>query len=113
MNDTYDTEIAWLQANPEKIYECWSNPNQPPYSYPADRCNLFKFVMPDGQTGDCGCLTQISRGNRQGWTREITNMIRADGTIPKWAEDINVNNLHIFAEWQRKVDKYFEELTQE
>ena len=72
-----------------------------PYDDDANGANLFAATGPD-----CGCLTQV-----RNWSAnfapscEITQAIRADERIPKNPSDITVDDLHVFAAWQRKLDR--------
>jgi len=115
MRDKYDDAIEYLTTNPDKIFETWAEPQRR-----KGGC-LFSAVTPsgriweerdDGQT--CGCLTQI-RGRDENtnerlvaWTTELTTAIRADDRLPNSECGITVENLPVFAEWQRKIDLILE-----
>jgi hypothetical protein len=106
MTDQYDDAIVHLTENPELIRETWGNPE----GYTAG-C-LFTWVTPDGegtQRDDgmyCGCLTQIRNGgfHSVSWWSSLTNLIRWDKRIPTEGKDITVEDLPVFAEWQRIID---------
>lgn len=98
--DKYDLEILELLSKPEnevgaEIRQHW---------YRASP--LFQFVNSTGQaSGDgCGCLTMIKAG-RGAETEELTLAIRSDDRIPSKLEDITIESLPVFAEWQRCIDK--------
>jgi hypothetical protein len=105
--DKYDKAIAYLKKNPEMITSCWNIPN----NGNSGGC-LFQVCSPTGNIlDDCfypsqyGCPTQVASREKKAFTREITLEIRQDTRIPRWAHDITVKNLHVFAEWQRRLDK--------
>jgi len=106
--DRYDHAVAYLTAAPHEICEAWSHPGTwaGRVAHPAG-C-LFR---PAAETHKCdpsvGCLTQIADGHRLAETSEITTMIRADTRIPLSPESITVDDLPVFAEWQRRLDTYF------
>lgn len=95
MPDKYDLAIESLTANPEKIHEAWNDPTR------------FKegclFMYADNSSG---CLTQIRYqpwryGRRLAQATEIV----ADERIPEDPNEITVETLPVFAEWQRRLDK--------
>jgi len=99
MPDIYDKEIEFLTKNPHAIEHHWLTATP-----------LFEFAYnPTTCSGsDCyrvGCLTQI-RGDLQktAQTPELTKQIKEDTRIPQVRSEITVNNLSVFAEWQRKLD---------
>lgn len=102
--DKYDLAVEYLTEHPEEIYDVWVNPWKHPYG-----C-LFLGVTPSGHLdvnpeGDfCGCLLMVKSGD-PAWTRELTEAIRADESIPKTGNNITVSHLPIFAQWQRRIDK--------
>ena len=104
IEDKYDRAIEYLTAHPEKIPYAWAN--APVHEDEADpdirkvedmRC-LFAATA-EGR----GCLTQIRCG-LWGPTPEITWGIRADHRIPYDESKITVEDLPVFAEWQRRID---------
>ena len=103
MPDKYDGAIDRLTENPNTIWETWNSP----HSFFAG-C-LFMYASKDGYPhDDIGCLTTIRRNDgfgRLACTPELTEAIRADERIPKNARDIKVEDLPVFAEWQRRLDK--------
>jgi len=102
VSDKYDEEVAYLTEFSGYIHHAWNAANP-----------LFGFVSMTGDewTGDqqCGCLTQIRVGDKEAWLPELTKEIRADERIPTDAHDITVEDLPVFAEWQRKLDEIREE----
>lgn len=109
MKDKYDKCIEYLTENPEDVYVFWLVPRGP-YG------DIFSYVglkHPCPQKGLCGCLTQISRGDRVATTldgevdRDLTAEIQADERIPKSAEKLTQQDLEVLAEWQRKLDKIY------
>jgi len=103
MPDKYDKAIDYLTENPDQIWNSWNEP----HSYPQG-C-LFMYVSKTEHTANnIGCLTTIRRNDGFGkvaCTPELTEAIRADERIPKGARDIKVEDLPVFAEWQRRLDK--------
>lgn len=97
--DKYDEEIERLTKNPEAIFDAWCEPT----------C-LFEFVTPNGNKvirpdgNPCGCLTMVRQGDFA-WTDELTAEIQADERLPKTGLMLTVEDLPVFAEWQRKLDK--------
>lgn len=109
--DKYDKAIEYLTANPNHIPDAWLLMPRDHFSPDLDfepRC-LFEYVAKDPFSNDTnehiGCLTQI-RANAGiiAETPELTEAIRADERIPRGVGRINVDNLHVFAEWQRRID---------
>ena len=124
MNDKYDDAMEYLIEHPEDIYEAWSTPGD----MEGRGGELFGFVAPqwddasssvyntDGvYAGTCGCLQQIRKEKVQGgtgksgtmcmshWPRLWENIAR-DVRIPSEADEIGVEDLPVFAEWQREID---------
>lgn len=101
--DKYDLEVERLTKNPEFIYDSWN-----------DAEPLFQVAARNTHR-NYGCLTQIrqeieiySKGivhEYHAQTSELTKQIRNDERIPKNPKDIKVEDLPVFAEWQRKLDK--------
>lgn len=103
MPDKYDKAIDYFTENPDQICEFWNTP----HLYPQG-C-LFVYASETGRSiNNIGCLTTIRRNNGFGTeacTPELTEAIRADERIPKDARDIKVEDLPVFAEWQRRIDR--------
>lgn len=104
--DKYHAAIIYLTAHPEEIEEAWASLRQK-----IGGC-LFQFAMRDGFYGSnqsdpnsCGCLTQVKNKERRAETEALTTAIRNDVRIPSTHGAITVRNLHVFAEWQRRLDK--------
>jgi hypothetical protein len=113
MTDRYDNAIKYLTNDPDAIQQAWNNPSNSPGG-----C-LFDYVSPDNNDTHrptdgraCGCLTQIRSGTAYGtvaWWPSITNEIRRDTRIPDQS-DITIEDLPVFAEWQRAIDLLREEV---
>jgi len=95
--DKYDEAVEYLTKYPDSISHAWKSPTG------CDAGCLFQFV--ESRPGLCGCLSQIRAGRWDAETPQLTAAIRADGRIPVEPEDITVNHLPVFAEWQRKIDR--------
>ena len=97
--DKYDKAIAYLKENPDAIQDAWVTPD-----LHQAGC-LFAFAGPIEKDG-IGCLTQI-RGYHayHAETEALTLEIKNDTRIPEGIQDVTVDNLEIFAEWQRRLDK--------
>ena len=97
--DKYDKAIAYLKENPDAIQDAWGTPDL----HPAG-C-LFAYAGPTEKDG-IGCLTQI-RGYHEcrTETEALTLEIKNDTRIPEHFSYITVDNLEVFAEWQRRLDK--------
>lgn len=94
-------EVKYLTERPDDIQRAWKSPL-------GNRGgSLFRFVSKSGfmEYNACGCLTQVASGIRDACTPELTEAIRADSRIPHDPNLITVDNLHVFAEWQRRIDK--------
>ncbi|MGE0289092.1 MAG: hypothetical protein AB7I42_22800 [Bradyrhizobium sp.] len=102
MADKYDKAMAYLLAAEtdedftERVWDAWRAP------YDTDGGALFQHA---GTGPDCGCLTSVRRGSFDAETPELTAAIRADERIPKYCADITRDNLPVFAEWQRRIDR--------
>ena len=109
MPDIYDQEIEYLKRNPRQIYSHW-NKSGPLF---GRACNPNHDTL-----SAIGCLTQIrSEDHYNAQTPEITTLIREDSRIPytpsyahKYAGicSITLDDLPVFAEWQRKMDIEFQ-----
>jgi hypothetical protein len=98
--DKYDLQIERLTEKPELIQEEWFEGKV-----------LFKWV---GNGLQCGCLTQIRYNvffyaiNPKGEIdQELTEEIRKDELIPIGIAYVTIEDLPVFAEWQRKIDKRY------
>ena len=123
--DKYDLAIDYLTENPSQIRDAWGDPSE----YEGRGGELFGFVGPDwksndnkvrydGEIGTCGCLQQIraalvtdeyqnmteaiARGQMSGsyWPR-LWEKIANDRNLPHDEDDITLEDLPVFAEWQR------------
>jgi hypothetical protein len=110
MEDKYTSAIEYLKKNPNQIVEAWQNPEAHPAGClfssvsPSGRLHAFTF---DGDTR-CGCLTQVRAGLFPAYTPELTRAIRADDSLPDDEDNITIDHLPLFAEWQRKIDAILE-----
>lgn len=73
---------------------------------------LFACAGVTGSTSDttvsgdwCGCLTQIRTGRYVAATDVLTAGIVSDERIPDCEVDIDFDDLPVFAEWQRRLDR--------
>lgn len=107
IHDKYSEAVAYLTEHPEEISDTWFHASTHRHG-----C-LFAFCTPSGervarQDGKhCGCLTMIRGkwwGDGNAWTDDLTAAILADERIPAADDDIGVDDLEVFAEWQRKLD---------
>lgn len=104
--DKYDAAIAYLTAYPSEIARAWAMVS----THPAG-C-LFAFCGRTGSADDkdeegrrfCGCLTQVRNGDHA-YTPALTAAIRADARIPGNDQQITIESLPVFAEWQRRLDR--------
>lgn len=119
MKDKYDKAVEYLTENPSAIRESWNDPCNNVdsggilFMAAAPRSHHAFPTRPDGI--ECGCLTTIRRGTTNlpngvvqpgdAWTDELTHRIRSDDRIPMTVDDIRVEHLPVFAEWQRRLDK--------
>lgn len=107
--DKYDFEVERLTKNPILIYEAW-NQSTPLFDIAG---NPETMDYDDIYAKPIGCLTQIRSFNPNDdetidWvaqTPELTKEIRNDTRIPSNPHFIKVEDLNVFAEWQRKLDK--------
>lgn len=105
--DRYAKAVKYLKEHPNQIKNAWRSPQ----NHPAG-C-LFEICSRDGEPGDningetVGCLTQVAGGLYLAITAALTKEIRADSRIPKCPDDITVDELEVFAEWQRNIRKRF------
>lgn len=108
--DRYDDQIAGIlhvrdtegdDAGRLLILEQWSEAE-----------GLFACAGVTGSTSDttvsgdwCGCLTQIRSGRYVAATDVLTVGIVSDERIPDSEADIDFDDLPVFAEWQRRIDR--------
>lgn len=109
MPDKYDEAVEYLTKNPRKILGIWTQT-----SSHSSGC-LFKLVCKDiYPQRDIGCLVSIRRAagfGKDAETPELKAAILADERIPKQPENITVETLPFFAEWQREIDKELNRVT--
>lgn len=107
--DAYDDAVEYLTANPADIKSAWLVP--PPWTSAeiAQAHCLFGHVTPDRQCmfdgRECGCITQIRGIEMSACRGDLTIAIREDSRLPDFSNDIKVEHLPIFAEWQRRLDR--------
>lgn len=103
MKDKYDIEIERLSKFPGLISGHWLR-GEP----------LFQICSTEEmkRNHNTGCLTMIRRNeaffvlNKDGTKNyELTSAIRSDNRIPEDPNDITIESLSIFAEWQRRLDE--------
>lgn len=114
MKDKYDEAIEYLTKNPDEINDAWN------YASTHKAGCLFMACSPHISNGEiitlfprredrelCGCLTMVRKegGSYHAWTDDLTASIRADDRIPQNSEEITLESLPVFAEWQRRLDK--------
>lgn len=98
--DKYDKAVEYLTKHPDEIHFAWNRPHT------ARGGCLFQYAQnTDSTTEFCGCLTQIRGGFEVAQTPELTEAILRDIRLPCDEDDITVDDLPIFAEWQRRIDK--------
>lgn len=99
--DKYDKAVQKLTENPDLIEYAWLSP----FGY-EEGC-LFLCASKSGDpTRGYGCLTMIRRKtDAMAETDSLTERIRADERIPTSLKEITAENLPVFAEWQRIIDK--------
>ena len=98
--DKYDRAVAYLTKRPHLIYNAWSHGFMENFHIRA----RVLFSAAGGFHG-CGCLTQVKSGS-PAHTPALERAIRADIRIPWNADEITVKSLPVFAEWQRRLDRY-------
>ncbi len=110
--DAYQLAVEFLHEHPEEIQMAWAAGSGNPEE--SHLCGiLFKFATPRGLSTDqryehggliCGCLTMIRGDDMIAWTDELTVAIRNDERIPEYSDEITVDHLPVFAQWQRRLD---------
>lgn len=109
--DKYDRAVLFLKKHPSEITRAWFESG--PEARKRAHC-LFQYVTPTGKAKlrsdgrPCGCLTQVKIGCAVAWTEALTQAIRTDVRIPSSYLKIRAEDLPIFAEWQRKLDRLLE-----
>ena len=115
---TYQAAVAFLEKNPEKIFDAWTDP------FIKQGGSLFVFVSPSGideelpgvGIGSTACLTQLKGThndinklpglpNRVG--ARLLKKLRADDRIPSDQDNITVESLPAFDEWQKRFDEAY------
>ena len=109
--DKYHAAEAYLHAHPEEIYDAWANPQ----AHEAGCLFMWatrRLVCGEPEDDRVGCLTQIRQDSRLGFAYarvadswELTAQIRDDDRIPIHEHEITLENLPVFAEWQRRLDR--------
>ena len=108
MGDKYDEAVAYLTENPQHIRRDWCRGGAV-QRLGADQTGvgplLFMYASEGGELHNCGCLTMIRGSGEVAQTEELTRQIREDERIPMCVDEITVESLPVFAEWQRRLDK--------
>ena len=104
--DIYDKEVARLSRllkKGESLNFAWA--------FGVGHSPLFDNAGPlrgEFPRGSCGCLTQVHAGTHEASNKKLTKAIRADNRLVDDAAFIHYpDQLKVFAEWQRKLDKMF------
>jgi len=120
--DKYDIAIKFLQEHPERLKESWF------HTVPETQC-LFQYITIDGQkaksipdpmdefsmeeTGmlHSAGLTEIHNKDLDFYPicngvldEDLCDMIGEDNRIPNGLLTLKMEDLPVFAEWQRKID---------
>ena len=100
--DKYDEAVDLLRQNPDKITAAWCSPRSNPGG-----CLFELAKRSDGELRETdGCLTMIRSYDSCVYENEaLTKEIRDDTRIPNAKENLTPDNLPVFAEWQRLLDK--------
>lgn len=107
--DKYDAAIAYLTEHPDRILDAWRSP------ITVKGGCLFQLASktaeyPKDSVEFIGCLTQIRHNGPDRIIAvvedrpDLTKAIAEDIRIPKNQNTIKVSDLHVFAEWQRRLD---------
>lgn len=101
-------DVDYLTKNPDEISDYW-----------LQGTSLFGFVSLSNDLSTvpikCGCLTMISKGNSRAINsngsvnEELTLRIRGDERLPSTVNDIKVEHLPVFMEWQLEIQKLRDE----
>ena len=98
---SYEDAVAYLTERPNEILDAWN--------WPADHVagRLFAWTGMSGTdpTGVCGCLTQVRGGLGRAANDDLTLAIYEDERIPEIEDDITVESLPVFREWQERLDE--------
>lgn len=110
MSDRYDRAIAYLTEHPDEIQDAWCVPTYHCNAELRQAHDLFLYATPSGNREErdgleCGCLSLIRSEVGVAWTDALTEAIRADARIPIDERKVTVQDLPVFAEWQRKLDR--------
>lgn len=105
MKDKYQIAVEYLTEHPGEIYRAYVVPS----THKKAGC-LFRYCTPDGMPqkvagNNCGCLVMVRHHGYFASTNRLTEEIRADERIPMDPNEIGVEHLEVFAEWQRRLDK--------
>lgn len=101
--DAYDVAIDVVKNknNLSEIYRYWGSASRLPTTVPY--C-LFR-IADNGGSMNGGCLTMIKGGRYiVDGRNDLTELVRKDIRLPLRPEEITVENLSVFAEWQRRLD---------
>lgn len=107
--DKYDIAIEYLTKYPNEMYTAWGNPDA------HEAGCLFQYATrkygPENTPLSIGCLTMIRDSNKlqtmycEAETQQLTREIKADKRIPDRISKVTVDDLSVFAEWQRRLDR--------
>lgn len=117
--DKYGLAIDYLTSYPDEIVDAWGDPEG------HEAGCLFEYAMrvrpPLKMEWNVGCLTLIRRDSLREYddddiryltddpyvaeTPELTRRIQDDERIPIRPDYIKVEDLPVFAEWQRILDR--------
>ena len=102
----YDEAIEYLTKNPHEIENAWRKPSDAPGG-----C-LFQFLPPPPLEDNLaqGCLTMIrSQPEKYSSRVPFLDEIIQDERIPLRADDITIERLSIFKEYQERVEAWVAE----
>ena len=112
-NDIYGRAVEYFKRMNEarfrkEIERSWTNPSG--YVVKGKVSNhgqLFKFVRLRSEGSYSGCLTMIKDCWNQGriFNSPLLNEIGIDKKMPDRSDHITKENIHLFAKYQRRVDK--------
>ncbi len=117
--DRYDRAVDYLTEHPSLIEVAWDHG----HVQDVEKLCLSEDAKEAHRQAGClfglccsrfraGCLTQVCHNGLDAGTPELTAEIRADERIPFNGKDIEVDDLPMFAEWQRRIDKELAEVAQ-
>jgi len=104
--DIYDKEIMRLTKLVSEEKRCKAVPIIQAWGYGKEHSPLFDACGISRHTL-CGCLTQVKSGSYPAQTRELQERIANDPRVPPTPYDITLDDLPVFAEYQRELDKMF------